>query len=73
MDSGRGPTRLHNNELTCCTGVPAKNCLLQLQNRLQLTQMYMQKDGTGVVCGECRGTSCSNSSAVEDEDIDDID
>ena len=26
-----------------------------------------------VACDECRGTSCSNSSAVEDEDIDDID
>ena len=26
-----------------------------------------------VACGECRGTSCSNSSAVEDEDIDDTD
>ena len=24
-----------------------------------------------VACGECRGTSCSNSSAVEEEDIDD--
>ena len=50
MDSGRGPTRPHNNGLTCCTGVPAKNCSLQLQNRLQLTQMYTQKDGTGVFC-----------------------
>jgi len=50
MDSGRGPTRPHNNGLTCCTGVSAKNCSLQLQNRLQLTQMYMQKDGTGVFC-----------------------
>jgi len=50
MDSGRGPTRLHNNELTCCTGVSAKNCSLQLQNRLQLTQTYMQKDGTGAFC-----------------------
>jgi len=26
-----------------------------------------------VACGECRSTSCSNSSAVEDEDIDDTD
>lgn len=26
-----------------------------------------------VACGECRGTSCSNSSAVEDDEVDDID
>ena len=26
-----------------------------------------------VVCGQCRGTSCSSSSEVEDEDIDDTD
>jgi len=26
-----------------------------------------------VACGECRCTSCSNSSAVQDEDIDDTD
>jgi len=75
MDSGRGRLDPTTTDLPAAPESLLKivrcNCKTDCNSR-RCTYRKMGLE-CSVACGECQGTSCSNSSAVEDEDIDDTD